>query len=186
MGRLFFRIARASCIGVVLAVVVLAFVISPARTSGKSMLPTIQDGAIVLLYKIPHTLGTMPSYGDIVAVDGRIARPRTIADDLGDIYDNARMGTPYSNIDFWVKRVIGLPGDLIEIKEGKLYRNGKNVEELYILEPMKRENPRRYTVPEGTVFVMGDNRNISVDSREIGVVPIDHILGKVIFDFLSQ
>lgn len=186
MGRLFFRIARASCIGVVLAVVVLAFVISPARTSGKSMLPTIQDGAIVLLYKIPHTLGTMPSYGDIVAVDSRIERPRTIADDLGDFYNNVHTDNPYSNIDFWVKRVVGLPGDLIEIKEGKLYRNGKNVEELYILEPMKRENPRRYTVPEGTVFVMGDNRNISVDSREIGVVPIDHILGKVIFDFLSQ
>ena len=186
MGRLFFRIARASCIGVVLAVGILAFVISPARTSGKSMLPTIQDGAIVLLWKIPHTLGATPSYGDIVAIDSRIERPRTIADGLEDLYNNVHTDNPYSNIDFWIKRVIGLPGDLIEIKEGKLYRNGKNVEELYILEPMKRENPRRYTVPEGTVFVMGDNRNISVDSREIGVVPIDHILGKVIFDFLSQ
>ena len=75
--------------------------------------------------------------------------------------------------------MIGKGGDVLEFKNGHVYRNGGELQEPYINEPMEFTMEGSYTVPEGMVFVMGDNRNHSSDSRFIGPVPIDHVLGKV-------
>ncbi len=169
---------RAIIAGIILAVIFLAFVISPARVSGASMLPSIQDRSIVLLVKVYQGI----EYGDVVAIDSRTKRDRTIRDNFIEFWENICNQTNNTpSYDFWVKRIIGLPGDILEIKDGQLYRNGNRVTESYILEPMRREPLQQYVVPEGCVFVLGDNRNDSVDSREIGSIPIDHVLGKVIF-----
>ena len=79
----------------------------------------------------------------------------------------------------YVKRVIGIPGDTIEIIDEKLYVNDKLVEEPYISEPTIGDFPK-VTVPPDTIFVMGDNRNHSQDSRNplVGFVPIDNVIGK--------
>jgi signal peptidase I len=85
-----------------------------------------------------------------------------------------------------IKRIIGVPGDVITITEGKLYRNGYRIQEPYIMGGVEGETGGEiynYVVPEGFVFVMGDNREVSLDSRaeEIGPVRISDILGKAFF-----
>ena len=82
--------------------------------------------------------------------------------------------------DVWVKRVIGRPGDVLEFKDGHVWRNGEQLQEPYTKDTkMNYTRSTSVTVPEGHVFVMGDNRNHSSDSRFIGPVPVDHVLGFV-------
>lgn len=102
-------------------------------------------------------------------------------DDLTEPLDNyiAIFEHSTQGHNIWVKRVIGKPGDKLEFHDGHVYRNGEKLDEPYINEPMEFSMDGSYTVPEGDVFVMGDNRNHSSDSRFIGPVPIDHVLGKV-------
>lgn len=90
------------------------------------------------------------------------------------------------NHDIFIKRIIGLEGDKLEIKNGKVYRNGVELKEDYLNPGMKtygdtylRED-QVYTVPKGCIFVMGDNRTDSTDSRKIGPVNISDIKGHVI------
>ena len=84
----------------------------------------------------------------------------------------------------FIKRVIAVPGDTIEIKDGRVFVNQKLMNEPYILEKTLSDYPQA-TVPEGHVFVMGDNRNNSEDSRfaDVGFVPYDLIKGKAVLVF---
>ncbi|WP_315436554.1 signal peptidase I, partial [uncultured Selenomonas sp.] len=84
----------------------------------------------------------------------------------------------------FIKRVIATPGDTIEIREGRVLVNDQLLTEDYILEKTRSEYPKT-TVPEGRIFVMGDNRNNSEDSRfaDVGFVPYDLIKGKAILVF---
>ena len=77
-----------------------------------------------------------------------------------------------------IKRIIGLPGDSIEIREGKVFINGNPLDEPYIKEPIEYEYPLQ-EIPENDYFVLGDNRNLSNDSHKGWTVPSDNIIGKV-------
>ena len=81
-----------------------------------------------------------------------------------------------------IKRVVGVEGDTIAIKDNKLYRNGDEVIEDYICEPMKlvQFNGKSWKIEKGQVFVLGDNRNNSTDSRELGPISKKDILGEVV------
>ena len=83
--------------------------------------------------------------------------------------------------EYWIKRVVAVAGETLSFEENQFYRNGELVEEDYILDQTVSTyvNGTEYVVPEGHVFVMGDNRNKSDDSRVIGFVDIDIITGKV-------
>jgi signal peptidase I len=76
-----------------------------------------------------------------------------------------------------IKRVIGLPGETVEIREGRVWVNGQALDEAY-LAPVTQQDYGPLTVPQGHVFVMGDNRNYSNDSRFFGPVPVSQIWGR--------
>lgn len=129
--------------------------------SGSSMDNTLYDGQKLILSTKAYKNGN-PLYGEIVVIKSK---------GLGDNY--------------LVKRVIGTPGDSIKIKENVLYINGKEIEEDYLKEPMTTQN-LELVIPEDKIFVMGDNRNHSTDSRNSSLVGLIDcgvdLYGKIIFD----
>lgn len=86
---------------------------------------------------------------------------------------------PVPSQDPYVKRVIGLPGEVVTIRDGKVYINDKQMQEPYTQAYLR--NSGTWEVPEGEVFVMGDNRHNSSDSRSWGTVPVENIIGKALF-----
>lgn len=147
------------------------------------MSPTLQDDTVVVLFKLPHVFNCVPEYGDIVAIDPRSHRSRSVSDDFIDTFETMihKIKGAAKSENIWGKRVIGLPGDTIEFLDGShVFRNGIQLEEPYLLEPMNYRNMHTYVVPDNSIFVLGDNRNHSIDSRYIGFIPIDHVLGRVI------
>jgi signal peptidase I len=175
-------------IAIVLALVIVIFIIQPTRVEGQSMEPTLHNKDRIMINKLAHHLKLNINYGDIVIIDSRINRERTLKDDIVDalkynlltykLFDNS-----YEDKVYWVKRVIAKAGDEIEYKDNNLYLNDVILEESYIKDLMLYFPKGKITVPEDHVFVMGDNRNNSTDSRHIGFIPEDHIVGKLFFKF---
>lgn len=153
----FFEYLKVIVITVLVTYLVLFFV-QVSKVSGSSMEPTYHDGNIILVDKFFYKLQT-PKHNDIVV----ISYPA------------------HGDDEMIIKRIVGVGGDKIEVKDNQLYRNGELVEEDYIFEPMIEED-FSYDIPQGKVFVLGDNRNISADSRMIGYVDFeDDVIGKVFF-----
>ncbi|WP_026074385.1 signal peptidase I [Brevibacillus massiliensis] len=173
---------RSLGIAVILALFIGIFVIQPFKVEGHSMDPTLHDQQRVIVSKLPHTFSYLPDYGDIVIIDSRVDRERTFKDDL---LENPLFGLfqKADNHFLYIKRVIGKPGDVLEFKDHKVYRNGQALDEPYIKETMDFVADGKWVVPANHIFVMGDNRNNSRDSRDIGFIPLDHVLGKSVFEF---
>lgn len=144
-------------IAAILACLLNMFVFSLTEVRQTSMYPTLKDGEVVFLSKISYWFNE-PASGDIVVFSRKTADKN------------------------YVKRIIGIPGDKIEIKDGKVYRNGVLLDEPY-LNGMTTWGSVSVEVPEGKYFVLGDNRRDSIDSRSasIGYVDRTEIMGKVIF-----
>lgn len=166
-------------IAVVLSLIIGVFVIQPYKVDGHSMDPTLQDKERIYVSKISHTLSKLPEYGDVVVIDSRVSRERHLTDDLMEhpLLQLFMKNKTNDNAVFYVKRVLGKPGDVLEFKEHKTYRNGVALDEPYLNETMNFVSDKQWTVPEGHIFVMGDNRNHSSDSREIGYIPLNHVMG---------
>jgi len=125
------------------------------RVDGFSMNPTLQDGEYVLVSKVSYKLGK-PQHGDIIVFKFPGGEP---AQDL-------------------IKRIIGLPGDVIEVREKVVYINGKPIDEPYIAAAPLYSGT--WQVPDGFLFVLGDNRNDSSDSHAWGLLPVGNVIGKSI------
>lgn len=124
------------------------------RVDGLSMLPTLQDGEFVLVNRLAYRLGE-PARGDIVVF----------------------RSTTNFDLDL-IKRIIGLPGDDVRVGDGRVIVNGMVLSEPYInAEPRYSGD---WSVPEGYLFVLGDNRNDSSDSHAWGLLPIKNVIGKAI------
>lgn len=143
----------------VLLLIVVTFFYRPAITRGGSMSPTLNDGDISIASVYRYT----PERGDVVIIPNTHAEGRYI-----------------------VKRIIGLAGDHIDINydTGKVVRNGRVLDEAFATEPILVQGDIKLplTVPESKVFVLGDNRNHSTDSRTsyTGMIDSDIIEGKVV------
>ncbi|GAA3326544.1 hypothetical protein GCM10020331_062880 [Ectobacillus funiculus] len=125
-------------VALALAIVVsVFFVVQPYKVEGHSMDPTLADQERIIVSKLPHTFSREPDYGDIVIIDSRVDRERTVKDDF---LENPLLQFFLASEDeghaLYVKRVIGKPGDELEIRQNKLYRNGQELHESYIKEAM--------------------------------------------------
>lgn len=130
-----------------------------AVVDGSSMEDTIHHGDVLIINKKSYST-TSPKRYDIVNIYAPCK------------YDN-----------FLVKRIIGLPGDTIEINNSEVYVNGDKIYESYIKEEMNLPYYLKLKIPKDKFFVMGDNRNISLDSRYFGLVQGTDIQGKAIFKY---
>jgi signal peptidase I len=140
-------------VAVVIALSVRMFVFEITRVDGPSMKPTLYTDEQILVNKLAYAFGATPKRMDIV-----ICR------------------YPESDAHY-VKRVIGLPGEKVSVSQGRVYIDGKPLEKDANTEPMI-ESMEPVLVPEGHVFVMGDNRNDSLDSRQKGSIALSEIIGR--------
>lgn len=166
-------------ISFVLVLLIGVFIFQPTKVLGHSMDPTLHDTQRVYVSKWGQTFSEVPDYGDIVIIDSRVNRDRTLLDNLKDS-PPLNLFTKKEDRHMWIKRVIGKPGDVMEFKNHKVYRNGEAIDEPYVKEAMEFTSDKQWLVPDDHIFVLGDNRNNSSDSRVIGAVPLDHVLGKKI------
>lgn len=121
--------------------------------------------------------------GDIVIVDKRIDYDRTFIDKIKEGAFIANVIKDESNKgNTWIKRVVGVAGDVVSVRDGELFRNGEKVADDNKKERMTWD-VEDFLVPEGFVYVMGDNRNNSNDSRAVGPIPLKNVMAKVIFRF---
>lgn len=141
-------------------------VVEPRWIPSGSMLPTLQLEDRVLVEKLRPRLGRPLPRGAIV-----VFRP-----------PDALLEAGYDPEAALIKRVVGVPGDVIEVRDGLLRRNGSAVDEPWRAEPMAyRLAP--VTVPAGHLLVLGDNRNASLDSHLWGPLPADHVIGTALFRY---
>ena len=140
---------------IVVVLFIKSYIVSPIQVKGDSMDPTLKDGDLMILNKLSYKVGDIKRF-DIVVIDN------------GN-----------SNI---IKRVIGLPGEVVKFEDNKLYINDSEIEESFLPEG-KITNDFEYKVSDNCYFVMGDNRQISQDSRAFGCFDISKIMGRTSLTF---
>lgn len=186
-------------IAVVLALLIRYYVGTPTIVKQSSMYPTFKQNERLILNRIYRTKKTVPQRGEVITFESpSLSYVDPSNADLNNPtaeYENEHNGWfskfVYNVLEIgktsYIKRVIGLPGEHVQIKDGKVYINGEELEENYLSENVVTESTdgafTDLVVPEGTVFVMGDNRGASSDSRRFGCIPYDKIESKVCLRF---
>jgi signal peptidase I len=156
------RVFRDIVGAILLAVFVIVFVYRPVRVEGTSMMPTLNDEERIFINQFTYRFGI-----------SQISRGDTIV-----------FWYPWDHSKSYIKRVIGLPGDTIEIEEGQVYVNGRELYEPYLPDEYRdRSSMERKVVPRGEYFVLGDHRASSNDSRVWGTVARNLIFGKAVFAY---
>jgi signal peptidase I len=154
------EIATTVALAVILYVVIQTFVVQTYRVEQESMQPTLQPDQHLLIDKLTPRFDSY-SRGDII-----VFHPP----------DSGPDSTPF------IKRVIGVGGDHVEIRDGAVWVNGARLKEDYVAKDGDTEalDPEEdaWDVPEGMLFVLGDHRSHSVDSRSFGLVPVESVVGR--------
>ena len=177
-------------IAIVIAMLIKGFIFDIVRVDGSSMFPTLVDNDRLIVTKLGYT----PKQGDIIILDSEYKNREEYFDRLAESKDKeelssfekffAQSSMP-SNLKkkYYVKRIIAMPGQTIDVVDGKVYVDGEMLDEPYNDGLTTSKDPTveyPITVDDDCVFVMGDNRTRSKDSRssELGQVPFNAILGK--------
>ena len=145
---------------IVIILVLMIYVVSVTQVVGNSMYSTLNNGDVLILNKLKYRFSEVER-GDIISLE-------------------------YEDTKYLIKRVIGVPGDTISISDNTVYVNGEVYIENYLEEDLEYDDFQLsslgyQTIPADMYFVLGDNREDSLDSREIGLVSKDDIIGKVSF-----
>jgi signal peptidase I len=151
--------------------VVINLISARVRVEGYSMRPTLDNGQYVLVSRLSYRLGDFQR-GDII-----VFRPPMYPEET---FFRHLFGLPSldDNYEDYIKRIIGLPGDTVKIENGVVRINDVPLDEAYAAAPP--EYTGEWTVPEGQLFVLGDNRNNSADSHQWGFLPEENVLGKAL------
>jgi signal peptidase I len=164
------------------AVVVKTFLIQPFYIPSESMLPTIEINDRVIVNKLAYRFGE-PEPGDVVVVLNPALTDEQLQESIPEAVIRSILEAvgvrSRPEVDL-IKRVVAVEGQTVEVADGRLYIDGVPQEEPYLLEPDIRGTFGPQVVPEGHVFLMGDNRNSSLDSRAFGPVPVEEIIGQAI------
>jgi signal peptidase I len=143
---------------VLIAILINVFLAQATRVYGQSMEPNLHTDQRLVVEKLSYNFHE-PRRGDIVVLN-----------------------VPQAGSGLLIKRVIGLPAEKVEIRDGKVYINEQPLEEPYLSTQSQRDM-RATVVPPEHVFVLGDNRGFSNDSRSFGAVPLDNIVGRAWFSY---
>ncbi|MFC0524119.1 signal peptidase I [Pontibacillus salicampi] len=161
---------KALGIAAVIAIIIRMFLFSPVIVDGPSMLPTLQNGDYLIVNKLSYSMGE-PERFDIVVFQATETKK-------------------------YIKRVIGLPGEHVAYRDDKLYVDEKPIEEPFLKERLDQLGDNQtytfdfaledlpggnQTIPEGYVLVLGDNRNNSTDSRRLGLISKENLIGETQF-----
>lgn len=184
-------------IAIIIALAVKYFIGTPTVVKQKSMDTTLKEGQRLWLNRWTRTTKGEYKVGDIITFEA----PSVTYPSLENIdFDNPVAKYDYNpkgligkfiyyiletNKTSYIKRIIGVAGDHIKIEDGKVYRNGEQLDEPYLQENIRTES-KIYSdiiVPENCVFAMGDNRENSTDCRDFGCIPMRKIESKVAFRF---
>ena len=182
-------------IALVIAILFRYYLGTPTIVKQPSMYPTLVENQRLWLSRWNRTIKKMPSKDDIITFEApstTVLTQEEIKESVVARYEKepkSIMGKLTHNVlelnkMSYIKRVIGLPGDHVVIEEGNVYINGQLLQEKYLKEGVSTGNGKGncvdIVVPENSVFVMGDNRAQSTDSRCFGCVPLEKIESKVI------
>lgn len=150
-------------IAVVIAIIIVQF-IKPTIVKESSMEPNFYENDYLFVYKMAYKFGNSPKKGDVVVFKSDLQT------DSGDK-------------KLLIKRVIGVPGDKVTVKNGEVYVNDSKDSQAYTKDRTTKGFVNNVSVPKGKLFCMGDNREVSIDSRyeEVGLVKRDDVVGKVVF-----
>ncbi|MGI6722548.1 MAG: signal peptidase I [Anaerovoracaceae bacterium] len=154
------ELAKDVAIAVAIVVGISVFV-SPTLVKETSMEPNVEPNDYLLMSKQAYRFGKMHR-GDVVIF-------------------RSDLETPDGHKKLLIKRVIGLPGDILTITNGEVWLNGSKVKEDYIAEGGTPGEIYNLKIPKGQIFVMGDHRVVSVDSRKLGTIDKKSIVGKAVF-----
>jgi len=171
------RNLRVLALAVLLALLLRTMVVSPCMVSSGSMQPTLLPGDWTLVNRVAY--GLTPPFLQTPLILWAVPKPGDVV-----LFRSGGGGT-------FVKRVVALPGDMVEMREKRLYVNGRLQDEPYAvhqdseLKPV-RDDLRPVTVPPGKLFVLGDNRDRSSDSRFRGFVDVRDVAGQVVMVYWSR
>ena len=149
---------RDLAVSVLLAVILIVFIYQPVKVEGTSMMPSLTDQERIFINKFTYRFSTIER-GDMVV-----------------------FWFPLDRTKSYIKRVIGLPGDKVEITDGVVFVNGQRLGEKYVPDEYRDHNTyREMEVPPNQYYVLGDHRSSSNDSRAWGTVERSYIYGKAVF-----
>ena len=184
-------------IAFILAILIKYFIVTPTVVRQSSMYPTLKENQRLILNRWSRTTKQRPERGDIITFEA--PSEKGVSDETFQThiaqYKNKSNNYLYNfsyyvleiNKESYIKRVIGLPNDRIEIKNGKVFINGNEYSEPYLQDTVITDSRNScfedFIVPENCIFAMGDNREGSKDCRDFGCIPMEKIEGIVLIRF---
>lgn len=166
-------------VALVVAVLIKTFLVQAFYIPSLSMVPTLETGDRVLVNKLAYRVGDV-SPGDVVVFDSPFA-PEEDGESVWEMVTKnvlESLGLQIAVAQDFIKRVVAVGGDTVEVRDNRLYVNEAAVDEPYLAPSTSMPDFGPEIVPDGMVFVMGDNRSRSQDSRRFGPIPEESIVGQ--------